>query len=47
MWTLADLCSLLGEIEGDALADFRGKLTQHLGFETADHDPAQVLVQIL
>ena len=41
------LRSLLGQVEGDPLADFGGQLTEHLGLETADHDLAQPLVQLL
>ena len=41
------LCSLFRQVEGDPLADFWGQLTKHLSFETADHDLAQPLVQLL
>lgn len=41
------LCSLLRQVEGDTLADFRGQLSEHLSLEATDHDLAQPLVQLL
>lgn len=41
------LCSLLGQVEGDALADFGGQLSEHVSLETTDHDLAQPLVQLV
>lgn len=41
------LGSLLRQVEGDALADFGRQLSEHFRFETADHDLAQLLVQLV
>lgn len=41
------LCSFLGQVKGDTLADFGGQLTEHISFETTDHDLTQPLVQLL
>lgn len=41
------LCSLFRQVKGDTLADFGGQLTEHVSLETADHDLAQPLVQLL
>lgn len=41
------LCSLLGQVEGDPLADFGRQLREHLGLKTTDHDLAQPPVQLV
>lgn len=41
------LSSLFRQIKWDTLADFGGQLSEHLRLESADHDLAQPLVQLL